>query len=62
MTDRGREICETCNGTGRVIDETQAGEPVATCMICKGNGWIQAGKTQPRKVNEGWLQAPKPSR
>jgi DnaJ-class molecular chaperone len=61
MPDRVKEICATCNGTGQVVDETQAGEPVATCMTCKGNGWIYADQKQ-AKVNQGWLRSSGTSR
>jgi hypothetical protein len=44
MTERPRETCNTCGGSGRVVDESQAGEPVATCMTCKGNGWVYRDK------------------
>jgi DnaJ-class molecular chaperone len=44
MADRPRETCNACGGSGRVVDESQAGEPVATCMTCKGNGWVYRDK------------------
>jgi DnaJ-class molecular chaperone len=44
MFERAREVCETCKGLGRVVDERQAGEPIATCMTCRGNGWVYADK------------------
>lgn len=44
MIQRPKEVCPTCDGSGRVVDERQAGEPVATCMKCKGNGWVYADK------------------
>jgi DnaJ-class molecular chaperone len=47
MFERPKEVCETCKGTGRVVDERQAGEQVATCMTCRGNGWIYADKKEP---------------
>ena len=40
MTQRQKEVCGACNGAGRVVDEGQAGEPVSTCMDCRGNGWV----------------------
>jgi len=48
MTDRPKTVCTTCDGTGRVVDESQAGEPVATCMACKGNGWVYSAKKEGR--------------
>jgi len=41
MAEPPREVCSTCGGTGSVVDESQAGEPVATCTNCKGNGWVK---------------------
>jgi DnaJ-class molecular chaperone len=46
VTEKPRKVCETCLGAGRVVDERQAGEPVATCMKCKGNGWVYIEKNQ----------------
>jgi DnaJ-class molecular chaperone len=46
MFERARDVCETCKGLGRVVDERQAGEPVATCMTCRGNGWVYADKKE----------------
>ncbi len=46
MIERQKEVCATCNGSGRVVDERQAGEPVATCMKRKDNGWVYADKKQ----------------
>ena len=46
MITRPKEVCSACNGSGRVVDERQAGEPVATCMTCRGNGWVYSDKKQ----------------
>jgi DnaJ-class molecular chaperone len=46
MFERARKVCERCKGSGRVVDERQAGEPVATCMTCRGNGWVYADKKE----------------
>jgi DnaJ-class molecular chaperone len=60
MADRIKETCDTCDGAGRVVDERQAGEPVATCMACKGNGWVYTDN-KPVKLNDGWLRASRPA-
>jgi DnaJ-class molecular chaperone len=58
VAERVKEVCETCDGAGRVVDERQAGEPVSTCMTCKGNGWVYTDK-KPLKPHAGWLKSPK---
>jgi DnaJ-class molecular chaperone len=45
IIERTRETCSACNGDGHVVDEQQRGEPIATCMVCKGNGWVYADTT-----------------
>ena len=40
MIDPSKKVCPICQGTGQVVDEQQRGEKVATCMTCRGNGWV----------------------
>jgi DnaJ-class molecular chaperone len=55
VADRLKVMCGICNGLGRVVDERQAGDPVATCMTCKGNGWVYADpKPSTNTVHKGW--------
>jgi DnaJ-class molecular chaperone len=55
MADRLKEVCGTCEGVGNVVDERQAGEKIATCMMCKGNGWVYSDQKQPSNtVHGGW--------
>ena len=60
MAEQVKVVCENCNGTGRVVDESQAGEKIATCMTCKGNGWIFADR-KPTQLHRAWLQSPRPT-
>ena len=60
MAERAKDVCEHCNGTGRVVDESQAGEKIATCMTCKGNGWVYADK-KPIHINAAWLRSSRPA-
>lgn len=53
MFTRMKEVCAACDGAGRVVDEQQAGEPVATCMVCRGNGWVYADQNEPLSKNQG---------
>jgi len=55
MADRSKEVCGTCEGVGNVVDEGQPGEKVATCMTCKGNGWVYTDIPQaPKAIHTGW--------
>lgn len=47
MFERSKEVCTICDGAGRVVDDRQAGDPVATCITCKGNGWVYADSKEP---------------
>lgn len=60
ITERAKDVCEHCNGAGRVVDESQAGEKLATCMTCRGNGWVYADK-KPMHLHAAWLQSPRPA-
>ena len=52
MRTRPKLVCEACGGTGRVVDERQPGEKVATCMTCRGNGWVYAPEKAAPEASE----------